>query len=145
MNRTSVSSFSIDLSIQSISLSSDLPFKSIYRYWFLSIYYSGLTGNKKQLCTFLSLFCTTRTWNFQGSHFMEKQCRMCLPKILLLVLLLSQFQAVPVPPGHLSFCFGKAASAPGGAGRSYKNPTVGLENETKRKAKKREALHTNCP
>ena len=47
--------------------------------------------------TFLPLFCTTTTWIFLVSHFMEKKCRMCLPKILMLVLWLSQFQASPSP------------------------------------------------
>ena len=33
---------------------------------------------------------------------------------------------VPPAPEHLSFFFGKAANYHGVAGRSYKNPTVGL-------------------
>ena len=77
--------------------------------------------------------------------FYGKTMSYVLTKDFVACVIAQSIPSLPVPPGHLSFCFGKAASAPGGAGRSYKNPTVGLENETKRKAKKREALHTNCP
>ena len=58
-----------------------------------------LTGNKKQLCTFLPLFCTTTTWTFLGSHFMEKQFRMYFNIDFVACVIAQSIQSVPSLPG----------------------------------------------
>ena len=53
--------------------------------------------------------------------------------------------SVPIPKGIGHFVLWKLQMLQEGAGRSYKDPTVGLENRAKKKAKTSEAPHTNRP
>ena len=115
----------------------------IYRYWFLSIYYSGLTGNNKTTLyvqhTFLPLFCTTTTWNFLVSRFMEKPWMSYVgTKDFFACVMARSIPSVPIPRAfvrHLSFCFGKAANnAPRwrGPGVHTKTPRWGLKTKQRK-------------
>ena len=71
---------------------------------------------------------------------MEKQFRMYFNIDFVACVIAQSIQSVPIPPGELSgiwhFVLEKLQMHHGGAERSYKNPTVGFENETKRREKR---------
>ena len=144
MNGTSVSSISIDLSIQLISIKSDLPDISILI--FIDLVLRANWQQKTTLHvqhTFLPLFCTTTTWNFLVSRFMEKPWMSYVgTKDFFACVMAQSILSVPIPRAfvrHLSFCFGKAANnAPRwrGPGVHTKTPQWGLKTKQKRKLKR---------
>ena len=140
MNGTSVSSISIDLSIQSISIKSDLPDISILI--FIDLLLRANWQQKTTLHvqhTFLPLFCTTTTWNFLVSRFMEKPWMSYVgTKDFFACVMAQSIPSVPIPRAfvrHLSFCFGKAANnAPRwrGPGVHTKTPRWGLKTKQRK-------------
>ena len=133
MNGTRVSSISIDLSIQSISIKSDLPDISILI--FIDLLLRANWQQKTTLHvqhTFLPLFRTTTTWNFLVSRFMEKPWMSYVRT--------KDFFACVI----CHFVLEKLQIMPhGGGGRAFiQKPHSGA---WKRNKEKSEAPHTNCP
>ena len=89
--------------------------------------------------TFLPLFCTTTTWNFLVSRFMEKPWMSYVgTKDFFACVMARSIPSVPIPRAfvrHLSFCFGKAANnAPRwrGPGVHTKTPRWGLKTKQRK-------------